>query len=78
MKAAHNERVKLFAGALDRLSTQMVTVGTIAPIAALLYGFNAPAAGLALSSIAFIASAWLGVGCVLHVLVQLTLGRIRE
>jgi len=78
MKAVRNERVKLFAGALDRLSTQMVTVGTIAPIAAVLYGFSAPVAGLPFPTLAVGALAWLGAGCVLHALAQLTLGRIRE
>jgi hypothetical protein len=37
-----NERTKLFANALDRLSTAFVTVGVLAPLAASIYNIGTP------------------------------------
>lgn len=43
MSLIENERTKLLANALDRTSTACVTVGLLAPIAAVLYGATATA-----------------------------------
>jgi hypothetical protein len=40
----HNERTKLTATWLNALATALVAAGTFAPLAALMYGFSAPAA----------------------------------
>lgn len=40
LKQSEIERTKLFANALDRTSTSCLTVGVLAPIAAVLYNFS--------------------------------------
>lgn len=54
MNPSDIERTKLFANALDRLSTALVSIGIIAPAVASLYGGplpNSPAWVLALSAL---------------------------
>lgn len=43
MSLVENERTKLLANALDRGSTACVTVGLLAPIAAVIYGASGTA-----------------------------------
>jgi uncharacterized membrane protein len=43
MSLVENERTKLLANALDRASTACVTVGLLAPIAAVIYGASGTA-----------------------------------
>lgn len=45
-KLVDNERTKLLANALDRASTACLTVGVLAPLAALLYNLSAGHIGM--------------------------------
>jgi hypothetical protein len=44
MSLVHNERTKLTANWLDRAGTAAITVGVIAPLAALIFGYGSPMA----------------------------------
>lgn len=61
MSLVENERTKLLANALDRASTACVTVGLLAPIAAVIYG----ASGTAVTPWTFALGGviWLLAGC---------------
>jgi hypothetical protein len=70
-----NERTKLLANALDRASTACVTVGVLAPVAALAYGV--PAGGPQPLTLVFGAWVWLSAGIALHFVARATLGMLR-
>jgi hypothetical protein len=76
MTMIENERTKLLANALDRASTACVTVGLLAPIAALLYG----ATGTAIEPVAFglICSSWIFAAAALHLVARLVLGGLKS
>jgi hypothetical protein len=59
----HNERAKLFANACDRVSTAVLSMGILGPIASRLYGLGAPLPWDWLVAWFVI---WVGVACVLH------------
>ena len=75
MTLIDNERTKLIANALDRASTACLTVGVLAPVAAIIYG----ASGTAMTSWTFVlgASCWLLACVVLHLLARLLLGGLK-
>ncbi|TPG41937.1 hypothetical protein EAH89_28230 [Roseomonas nepalensis] len=73
-KAARNERTKLLANALDRASTACVTVGVLAPMAAVLYTGSQPSPWL----LGLGVLAWLVVARALHGMAAATLARIEE
>ena len=77
MSLVENERTKLLAGALDRMSTACVTVGIVAPGASLVYGFggrlDAPAWFLL---VAFVA--WSLGALILHLVARWVLGGIKQ
>ena len=76
MSAIQNERTKLLANALDRTSTACVTVGLLAPIAAVIYG----ATGTAMQLWAFvlIAGIWLSAAIALHLMARIVLGGLKS
>ena len=75
MSLIENERTKLLAGALDRASTACITVGLLAPVAAVLYG--ATGALLAPVGFAVISSAWFLMAVVLHLTARRILGGLK-
>jgi hypothetical protein len=76
MFLVHNERTKLTATWFNTLATALVTAGTFAPIAALLYGFsNTPADR---SSLAVSAGICFVGGIALHLGGRVLLRRLRE
>ena len=70
-----NERFKLAANALDRLSTGLATFGIIAPFAAFTWGGT-----MALSpQFAIVAMvSWLSAALALHLVAQYLLGGLRD
>lgn len=76
MSLIANERTKLLANALDRASTACVTVGILAPIAAVIYGLpgNSPPVWLFILATIF----WLFAAVVLHMAARNVLGGLIE
>lgn len=76
MSLVENERTKLLANALDRTSTACVTVGLLAPVAAVVYG----ASGTSLASWTFILGGivWLFAAAALHLIARVVLGGLRS
>ena len=72
MSLIRNERTKLAAAALDRLSGVCVAIGVAAPVAAWLCG----AGGGDWLTWAVASGGWLAVGGGLHLLARRTLGRL--
>ena len=70
-----NERLKLLANALDRASTACLTVGGIAPFAALVFGTGN--VGLTVEQFALAAGCWILFGIGLHLLAQEALRGLR-
>jgi hypothetical protein len=66
----HNERTKLLANALDRLSTASVAAGFIAPVSSLI-GNNSPGITVA---VAISTGAWLSASVILHLAARRALG----
>jgi hypothetical protein len=62
MSLIRNERTKLFANAIDRISTASLTVGVLAPGAAVFYSTVAVPMGVLVSGSAF----WIFVAVALH------------
>ena len=72
----HNERLKLLANALDRLSTACFTLGFLAPLAAVIYGpaaFNTDPRFFPLA-----AGSWIVGGVALHLFARIVLGGMRH
>jgi hypothetical protein len=72
-----NERTKLLAGALDRLSTACLTIGVVTPAAGLIYGF----VGRFVASGWFLVVAgamWSGSAVALHLVARWVLGGLKE
>ena len=76
MSLIDNERTKLLANAFDRLSTACLTVGLLAPTAALVYGVN----GIAMQAwvYALSSAAWFVSAGILHLVAQVILGRLKS
>ncbi|MGN6549199.1 MAG: hypothetical protein ACTHJ3_04820 [Pararhizobium sp.] len=71
----HNEKQKLIASALDRLSTTFAAVGIVGPVATLLYGstgVHAPAVWLFMTFLA-----WSLMALALHSLAREALEKLR-
>ncbi len=70
-----NEKTKLLAGALDRLSTGLFVIGVLGPYAAIIYGTSTP-----LSDDSFLISifSWFAGGVIIHNLAQWVLESLRE
>ncbi|CZT35618.1 hypothetical protein GA0004734_00026240 [Rhizobium sp. 9140] len=66
----HNERLKLVASSLDRLSTALVVVGVLGPVVAL------TPSSASLWSV-FNATCWLIGAVILHLISQRVLGRLK-
>ena len=69
------ERVKLGASALDTPATASLTVGVLAPSAAILYGVSTPTAPA--WELALGAAIWVSFAAGLHYSAQRLLGRLR-
>ena len=76
MSLVRNERLKLFANALDRASTACITVGVFGPAVAFLYGLGG-ASGVASSFLAVGSALWLVGAAMLHLIAQFALGKLR-
>lgn len=72
--AIHNERIKLGANALDRLSSACFVVGIFAPLAT---RFQAQNQILVIAQLVIFAGWFLG-GVVLHIVARHILGRMRH
>jgi hypothetical protein len=72
-----NERIKLSASALNTLSTAMITVGVLAPVAAFLYGLGVPNPAPTIWQLALTATIWVVVGGSLHYGALKLLGRLQ-
>jgi hypothetical protein len=74
--SVHDERIKLRANALDRLSTAFLTVGVVTPVAGLVTGVSrtdTPFWVLALIFYGFLLT-----GIILHLLARRELGGLQE
>ncbi len=76
MSLIRNERVKLFANALDRASTACLPVGIFSPSVAILYSLGGATASAG-SLLAIASLFWLTAAFLLHALAQLALGKLR-
>jgi hypothetical protein len=72
----HNERVKLTANVLNSASTACLTVGAIAPLAALIYASGTMT--LSLSFFVIAGLSWLLAAAALHLFARETLGGLHE
>ena len=76
MSLVSNEKTKLLAAALDRASTACVTVGILAPMAAVIYGLpgnSSPVWAFILATVF-----WLFAAVVLHMVARNVLGGLIE
>lgn len=71
-----NERFKLLAGALDRVSTACFTLGILTPLAAGIYG--SWQINLAPQFIPVAAGSWIVGGIALHLFAQMVLGVLEQ
>ena len=71
MSLVGNERTKLLAAALDRVSTVCITVGIAAPVSSFVYSSNVPA-----SSLIAACYIWLLIALGLHLAARRVLGRL--
>jgi hypothetical protein len=77
MSLIHNEQTKLTAGAINTLSTAMITVGVLAPTAAYLYGLSSAAIYRPLWQLLLSGLIWLLSGLVLHYAARTLLRRLK-
>lgn len=75
-KLVANERVKLFAGALNTGATALFTVGVVAPMAARVYASSS--VGASAGTVLIGAAAFLLAAVALHAIAQWVLGGLRE
>jgi hypothetical protein len=71
-----NERTKLLAGAIDRLSTACFTLGILTPVAAGIYGSEQ--LGLGPQFLLLAAGSWIIGGFALHMFAQIVLGKLQQ
>ena len=76
MHLVHNEQTKLTSAWLSALATALVTAGSFAPLAALIYGLGA--LGLDLGFVTFLAVACFIAGLGLHFAGRILLRKLRE
>ena len=76
MSLIRNERLKLFASALDRASTAFIAVGVFGPAVAVLYDVGG-ASVTAGSMFAVASGLWLVAAVLLHLVAQFALGRLK-
>ena len=76
MSLVENERTKLLAGALDRASTACVTVGVLAPVAAVLYGASGTTIGLWAFALGGVI--WLSAALALQWVARMVLGGLKS
>lgn len=74
-KAVHNERTKYTATWLNTAGASAITVGVIAPLAALTFSYPEPP--VPLEGLAVGVGAFFLAGTVLHLLSRLVLGRLK-
>ena len=72
----HNERLKLSANVLNGASIACLTVGAIAPLAALVYASGTVTLSLGFYGVA--GFSWLLAAAALHLLARETLGGLQE
>jgi len=72
MSLIENERTKLLANAFDRASTACITVGILAPIAAVLYGATGTPMTLWAFGLAW--AIWFLCAAALHLIARVILG----
>jgi hypothetical protein len=72
----HNEKVKLSANILNGPSTACLTVGAIAPLAALVYASGTMSLSLSFYGVA--GFSWLLAAAALHLFARETLGGLQE
>jgi hypothetical protein len=71
-----NEQRKLLANALDRASTSCITVGVLAPVAALFYNISLPGVRISNGTILVGLGSRLGAAVILRLLARRTLGSL--
>lgn len=78
MSLVHNERIKLTAAAIDRLSTAMFVVGFLGPLASSIFG--APSTCVAFHDIFEIVEGafWILTGVILHLIARHLLGGLKS
>ena len=74
MSLIHNERTKLTATALNTVATSCMTVGVLAPMAAVWYNFGA--FPIRISWLASGVVIWLAIAVVMHYTARRLLGRL--
>ena len=74
-KLVQNERIKLFATAVNNIGVATVVTAFVTPIVGFLYS---PPSATVTAWWPLIGLAWLLVGLCLHVFAQLALGRLQE
>ena len=77
-KTRFNERVKLFAATLDRLTTIFVSVGFVAPGVNVVLHWDSVSLSGAVSAQGALTLLYIGAGVVLHVGAQVMLGLLRS
>jgi len=77
MSLIHNERIKLTAAAIDRLSTAMFVVGFLGPLSASIFG--PPSTSIAFRGMIDIIEGafWLAIGVALHLIARRVLKGIK-
>jgi hypothetical protein len=75
MSIVHNERIKLLAGTLNTMGIAMAVTGAIAPVVGAIYGTMPP---MPLWGRIFAGMVWFSAGAIIHLVAQLTLGRLPD
>jgi hypothetical protein len=73
-----NERVKLAANALNTLATATITVGVLAPTAAVLYGLGNLDPSRPFGIFLLSGLVWVSMGGTLHYVAQWLLGKLEQ
>jgi hypothetical protein len=76
MHLIHNERTKLTATWINTLAATFIAAGTIAPVAAILYGLSA--LPISPGRVVILAVACAAVGVTIHFGARAALGSLRE
>jgi hypothetical protein len=78
MSLVHNERIKLTAAAIDRVSTAMFVVGFLGPLASSIFG--PPSTAIAFHGIVDIIEGafWLLIGALLHLTARRLLSGLKS
>jgi hypothetical protein len=76
MNLVHNERTKLTATWINTLAAAFIAAGTVAPVAAILYGLSA--LPISPGRVAALAVACATVGVAIHFGARAVLGSLRE